>query len=89
MGERTSYTPGTFSWIDLQTDDLDGAKRFYGDLFGWDYDDIPIGDGAVYSMAQLQGRRVAGLGERQDESIPPHWNCYVTVADADASAARG
>jgi uncharacterized protein len=88
MGERTSYPAGTFSWVDLQTDDLDGAKRFYAELFGWDYDDIPIGDGAVYSMARVKGHNVAGLGERQDESIPPHWNCYVTVEDADASAAR-
>ena len=39
-------------------------------------------------MAQVHGHNVAGLGERQDESIPPHWNCYVTVEDADASAAR-
>jgi predicted enzyme related to lactoylglutathione lyase len=88
MGERTSYTPGTFSWVDLQTDDPDGAKSFYNALFGWEYDDIPVGDGAVYSMAKLQGHNVAGLGERQDESMPPHWNCYVTVADADAGAAR-
>ena len=88
MGERTSYPPGTFSWADLQTDDLDRAKSFYGDLLGWSYEDIPIGDGAVYSMAQVQGHNVAGLGERQDESMPPHWNCYVTVEDADASAAR-
>jgi predicted enzyme related to lactoylglutathione lyase len=88
MGERASYEPGTFSWVDLQTDDLEAARRFYGELFGWDYNDIPIGDGAVYSMAQVQGHNVAGLGERQDESIPPHWNCYVTVADAGASAAR-
>ncbi len=42
----------------------------------------------MYSMAQVQGHNVAGLGERQDESIPPHWNCYVTVEDVDASAAR-
>ena len=88
MGERTSYPPGTFSWSDLQTDDLDRAKSFYGDLFGWSYDDIPIGDGAVYSMAKVQAHRVAGLGERQDESMPPHWNCYVTVDDVDAAAAR-
>jgi len=88
MGERTSYTPGTFSWVDLQTDDLDGARRFYGALFGWSYEDVPIGDGAVYSMARVQGHNVAGLGERQDESMPPHWNCYVTVANADAGAAR-
>jgi hypothetical protein len=88
MGERTSYPAGTFSWVDLQTDDLDAAKRFYGELLGWSYNDIPIGDDSVYSMAQVQGHNVAGLGERQDESIPPHWNCFVTVEDADASAAR-
>jgi uncharacterized protein len=88
MGERTSYPAGTFSWVDLQTDDLDGAKRFYAALLGWSYNDIPIGDGSVYAMAQVQGHNVAGLGERQDESIPPHWNCYVTVDDVDASAAR-
>src|SRR4051812_13033038 len=88
MGERTSYPPGTFSWSDLQTDDLDRAKSFYGDLLGWSYADIPIGDDAVYSMAQVAGHNVAGLGERQVESMPPHWNCYVTVEDADASAAR-
>jgi predicted enzyme related to lactoylglutathione lyase len=88
MGERTSYPAGTFSWSDLQTDDLDRAKGFYADLFGWSYDDIPIGEGAVYSMAKVQGKSVAGLGERQDENIPPHWNVYVTVDDADAVAAR-
>ena len=88
MAERTSHPPGAFSWSDLQTDDLDRAKRFYGDLLGWSYADIPIGDDAVYSMAQVDGHNVAGLGERQDESIPPHWNCYVTVEDVDASAAR-
>jgi uncharacterized protein len=88
MGERTSYPAGTFSWSDLQTDDLDRAKSFYADLFGWSYDDIPIGERAVYSMAKVQGKSVAGLGERQDESIPPHWNVYVTVDDADAVAAR-
>jgi predicted enzyme related to lactoylglutathione lyase len=88
MGERTSHPAGTFSWSDLQTDDLDGAKSFYAELLGWSYDDIPIGDGAVYSMAKVDGRSVAGLGERQSEEIPPHWNVYVTVDDADAVAAR-
>ena len=88
MGESTCHPAGAFSWSDLQTDDLDGAKRFYAALLGWSYNDIPIGDGSVYAMAQVQGRNVAGLGERQDESIPPHWNCYVTVDDVDASAAR-
>jgi uncharacterized protein len=88
MGERTSYPPGTFSWVDLNTDDPEGAKAFYGALFGWDYEDIPIGEGASYSMARIDGHSVAALGPLQGEGMPPHWNCYVTVADADASAAR-
>jgi uncharacterized protein len=88
MGERTSYPPGTFSWVDLQTTDQEDAKRFYADLLGWEYDEIPIGDGATYSMAKLQGHSVAAIGGVQGDDMPPHWNCYVTVESADAAADR-
>jgi uncharacterized protein len=88
MGERTSYPPGTFSWVDLQTSDQDAAKAFYASLLGWEYDDLPVGDGAIYSMAKIQGHSVAAIGGLQNDAFPPHWNCYVTVADVDATAAR-
>jgi uncharacterized protein len=88
MGERTSYEPGTFCWVDLQTSDQDGAKAFYEALLGWETEDVPIGDGMVYTMARLRGLEVAALGPAQDPTMPPHWNCYVAVADADASATR-
>jgi uncharacterized protein len=82
MGERTSYRPGTFSWAELVTSDPGGAKDFYTQLFGWNYDDQPTGpDGPVYSMAQRDGHSVAAL--YGDDSQPPHWNCYVTVASVD------
>ena len=85
MGERTSYPPGTFSWAELATSDADAAKAFYTQLFGWVYDDNPIGDGQVYTMASRDGGTVAALfGSDQ----PPHWNCYVTVASADDAAAK-
>jgi predicted enzyme related to lactoylglutathione lyase len=85
MGERTSYTPGTFSWTELATSDAEDAKRFYTALLGWEYEDNPIGDGVVYSMARRAGKNVAALyGSDQ----PPHWNCYVTVESADDTAAR-
>ena len=35
MGKRTSYEPGTFSWIELHTSDVEAAKSFYGRVFGW------------------------------------------------------
>ena len=85
MGERASYPPGTFSWAELATSDAEAAKRFYSTLFGWDYDDNPIGDGQIYSMARRDGRNVAALFSSDQ---PPHWNCYVTVASADDATAR-
>ncbi|HEX8648352.1 MAG TPA: VOC family protein [Thermoleophilaceae bacterium] len=92
MGARTQYRAGTVSWVDLATTDVDGAKRFYTDLFGWDYDDQEAGGGAIYSMARLGGDNVAAINaQREDEraqGVPAHWNNYVTVEDVDASAAR-
>ena len=39
MPDRTSHKPGTLSWADLATTDQEGAKEFYGGLFGWEYDE--------------------------------------------------
>lgn len=86
MGERTSYPPGTFSWAELITSDAEAAKRFYTSVFGWEYRDDPIPDGSVYTTALRDGKAVAALFESHEQ--PPHWNCYVTVESADASAAR-
>lgn len=92
MGTRDSYEPGTFSWVDLATSDPQGAKAFYGGLFGWEYEDAEVPDGGTYTMCRLAGADVAGIGplpqEQASMGIPPHWNSYVTVTDADASAAR-
>ena len=88
MGDRTSHTPGTFSWTDLATTDPDAAKRFYGPLFGWDFDDQPIpGDGGVYTMLMRDGKAVAALFRGQ-EGMPTAWSSYVTVESADATATR-
>src|SRR5215211_4926254 len=88
MGERTSYTPGTFSWTDLGTTDADAAKRFYGSLLDWEFEDLPIPDGGTYSMALKDGKRVAALYAMQQLERPAAWAAYVTVESADDSAAR-
>lgn len=92
MGERTSYAPGTFSWADLATTDPDGAKAFYGALFGWEGEDMPAGGGATYTMLRLAGRDAAALYRMRDEQreigMPPTWLAYVTADDADAMAHR-
>ncbi|MEZ5144251.1 MAG: VOC family protein [Acidimicrobiales bacterium] len=83
----TSYAPGTPSWVDLGTPDVDGAAAFYAGLLGWDVQDGAPETGG-YRMCQLRGRAAAGLGPQQSPDMPPFWTCYVTVADADATTAR-
>ena len=87
-----NYPDGVFSWVDLGTTNSEGAKSFYGDLFGWSFLDVPTSSGVIYSMAQLEGYMVAGLGpmdpESQAQGVPPHWTSYVKHNDVDAVAAR-
>jgi predicted enzyme related to lactoylglutathione lyase len=50
MGRRERYEPGTFCWVDLATTDPAGAKTFYGELFGWEAEDMPAGEAGTYMM---------------------------------------
>jgi hypothetical protein len=84
--EMQTYAPGTPSWVDLGTPDLVGASAFYRDLFGWQIDEGPAEAGG-YCMCLLRGHPVAGLGPQMNPDAPPFWASYVTVADADATAA--
>ena len=49
--------PGSFVWHDLLTKDVAGAKRFYGELFGWRFEDTKRGD-RPYVIARV-GRRTS------------------------------
>ena len=92
MGERTKYSSGTFSWTDLTTTDQDSAKAFYGELFGWEANDFPVGEGVFYSMMSLGGKQVGAISpqpqQQRDAGVPPLWNSYITVEDADAAVER-
>lgn len=87
MGTRERYEPGTFSWVDLGTDDPEAAKAFYVGLFGWQTQDVPMGAAGPYSMCLLGDGVVAAVYGREREQGPPAWLSYVTVADADATVA--
>ena len=62
MSERTSYEPGTPSWVELSgTPDFDAAEAFYRDLFGWEIPEQPnSAQMGGYRRAKLNGRDVAG-----------------------------
>ncbi len=88
MPNVDSYAPGTPSWIDLGSPDIDAAVAFYGGLFGWTATEAgPVEETGGYRMFELGGRLVAGIGPQQAPG-PPYWTTYVAVADADATAAK-
>jgi uncharacterized protein len=85
MSERTSYVPGTPCWVDLATPDIEGAQRFYGELFGWEIPELPnSAEMGGYRRVKLGGRDVAGAMPLMQESQPPAWSTYISVDDADA-----
>lgn len=87
MPERDGYAPGTPSWADIGTD-VEAAKAFYGELFGWDTEDAgPPEETGGYGFFLKNGKTVAGYGPQQNPG-PPFWATYVTVADADETAAK-
>src|SRR5438067_1905114 len=90
MSETVAHPPGTFCWWELGTTDADDAKKFYGNLFGWNPNDIPIGENVFYTMLELQGKSVGALYDIKDDQpgMPAHWRSYVTVESADATAAK-
>lgn len=92
MPTMTSYPEGLFSWVDLVAHDLDAAKGWYAELFGWNPTVVDTGGGPPYVMFQKDGHVVAGAGQMSDEmkgaGIPPMWNSYVTVEDAAATEAK-
>lgn len=75
------------SWFETLTSDVDRAKKFYADLFGWTSETTPMGD-MNYTTFKLGNSFVAGMMAITPEmgTFPPHWGVYFTVNDTDEAA---
>jgi uncharacterized protein len=92
MQESVEYKPGTFCWVELGTTDGEAAKKFYTQLFDWDFTDNPMGPNEVYTILKQNGKDVGALyqmpAEMTSNGVPPHWLSYISVANAEESAAK-
>ena len=72
------------------TPDVEAAKKFYGELFGWSHEDRPAGEYGFYTMFSKGDVDVAGMGAQPPDraGMPPVWNSYILVEDADATTAK-
>jgi predicted enzyme related to lactoylglutathione lyase len=88
MLKRDGYVPGVPCWIDTSQPDPEAAVAFYGDLFGWDFQDaMPPDSPGKYFIARLRGGDVAAVGSQPEGGAPiAVWNTYVWVESADQAA---
>jgi hypothetical protein len=78
---------GAFSWFELMTTDVDGAKKFYSNLFGWTMEEYPM-EGMAYTVVKAGGEDVGGIMHLppQAAGAPPYWGIYVTVDNVNDTA---
>lgn len=78
-------------WYELLTSDVDGAKRFYGEIVGWTTTTHPsaLGETMPYTIFNMEETGVAGLA-KPPEGMPmePMWLAYFHVEDVDAKLAE-
>jgi len=90
-GSQLVNEPGTWSWSELLTTDVEASKGFYGDVFGWGAETHGTGPMGAYTEWQVGGRTVAGMMQKPPmlpAEAPPFWAVYFAVADTDAAVER-
>jgi predicted enzyme related to lactoylglutathione lyase len=76
--------PGSPCWLEIATGDLAATKRFYGSVFGWEFEIRTDAAGEDYTVALLDGDPVAGLRNHVGPILD--WTLYLTTPDLDATA---
>jgi predicted enzyme related to lactoylglutathione lyase len=87
MMRQVHYTPGRFVWHELVTSDVESARRFYGELLGWQVERVCEGDRA-YNYLTQNGQRIGGILLRPGPHVPSHVLGYVSVLDFEGTLAR-
>jgi hypothetical protein len=85
------HPAGAFCWVELGTTDATAAKAFYGGLFGWTPEDMPMASGE-YTMLKLAGLELGAMytltEEMRRQGVPPNWMLYVNVGSVDDTVAK-
>jgi predicted enzyme related to lactoylglutathione lyase len=85
--------PGRVIWHDLLTKDIDASRRFYGGLFGWEFEELPLtlgfGQSSRYLLIRHKGQLIGGMVDvsRVDKNVnSSQWVVVMSVQDVDAAA---
>lgn len=91
MSDAKGPAIGTITWTDLAVPNAEEVRDFYREVVGWKVEPVAMKGYDDYSMlAPETGGCVAGICHARgpNADLPAQWLVYITVADAEASAAR-
>jgi predicted enzyme related to lactoylglutathione lyase len=90
MPQRDGFPPGVPAWLEMRSGAPQATASFYSGLFAWELEDAAGGgSSALYLVARLGGRSVAGVSSMALYApTTPAWTTYIAVASADDAAAR-
>jgi predicted enzyme related to lactoylglutathione lyase len=74
----------SFVHVELNTTDVDKSKSFYGKLFDWKLEDVPMG-GFTYTMIKPGSGPGGGMMKHPVPGAPSAWLAYVQVDDIQAA----
>lgn len=85
VGAQVVDEPGALCWVELATNDVGAAAKFYTAVFPWstkpspEYTELYVGPHAVGGMMAIRP---------EWGPVPPNWMPYFAAADVDALAER-
>src|SRR5258708_3550966 len=82
---ETRMNPTRFVYMELRGAEAKQAQRFYSELFGWEFQEMPASP-VPYTVIQSVGERVGGMATGGRDV--PHWLAYVGVSDVAAATAK-
>jgi uncharacterized protein len=89
QGAQLTEDLGSLWWIEVLSNNVAGAREFYGRLFGWTSVDTsfePFASYTVMKRGDIQEGGILPIG--RDWEVSPTWNSIFAVDDCDATIAR-
>ncbi|HEY2862211.1 MAG TPA: VOC family protein [Casimicrobiaceae bacterium] len=77
-----------FVHLELNSTDVASSKNFYGKLFDWKLEDVPMDAGFVYTMIGVGEGTGGGMMKQMIPGAPSSWLAYVLVDDIVAATQK-
>lgn len=82
MTTVSQHAPGTFCWLQLGTNDEEGAKKFYSGLFGWANEKTTV-EGGTFTILKKGDKALGAAMQMGPGQGPPSWMPFVASKDVD------